>query len=342
MGPGRRLAARRHGPEQSPARSECARHGDRDRKVRPQRQLGFQLAPGGSFPDLHQCCEDRARVHGVGIATEWRELRCSRMDSLRLTWVGQIRIVILHVLTHRGDLSSGPRVILRLWRPRATAASGRPRSRTCSGHCQWTTYGCTIMTSVLSIAGFSPLSSRILPMQISSPLHPRRAGPLRRRSRSSRGAPASVNPDGSVVFEMKDVHGPGGLVAGGGRHPGAEVLPQGRRAARRPSRVAEDGVPEWLQRSRAGAGDARIGGETDSPPGVPPPGRLLDLLGLEGRLLLDARPTPGRSTTRPATCWPRRWRPRTARSGSTPACTGPTASKGRRRGTTTSIRTRAR
>ena len=55
-----------------------------------------------------------------------------------------------------------------------------------------------------------------------------------------------VNPDGSVVFEAT-LHGPGPVVAGRGRHPGAEVLPQGgRRAEPRP--VAEDGVPEWLQR----------------------------------------------------------------------------------------------
>ena len=52
-----------------------------------------------------------------------------------------------------------------------------------------------------------------------------------------------VNPDGSVVFEMKDVHGPGGLVAGRRRHPGPEVLPQGRRAAAARARSPKPACP---------------------------------------------------------------------------------------------------
>ena len=155
-------------------------------------------------------------------------------------------------------------MILRLWRPRATAASGRPRSRTCSGHCQWTTYGCTIMTSVLSIAGFSPLSSRILHHADQSPLYPRGD---RTPSRRSTFVPrSSTDPEPQRVGRLRDEGrpGPGELVAGGGRHPGAEVLPPGRRAAGRRVRVAEEGVPEWLQRQRARAADAPTGGETDS------------------------------------------------------------------------------
>jgi hypothetical protein len=50
-----------------------------------------------------------------------------------------------------------------------------------------------------------------------------------------------------------------------------------------------------------------------------------------------ARTTPAPSSTRCATCSPRRWARRTRRSGSTPACTGPTASTAPARATTTSI-----
>ena len=53
------------------------------------------------------------------------------------------------------------------------------------------------------------------------------------------------------------------------------------------------------------------------------------------------RPTPAPTTTRCATCSRRRWARRTRRSGSTPACTGPTASTARGRGTSTSTSRRA-
>ena len=69
---------------------------------------------------------------------------------------------------------------------------------------------------------------------------------------------------------------------------------------------------------------------------------LLDLLGLEGRLLLHRGRRPRLLRRNLLHAGRRRWRPRTARSGSTPACTGPTASKGRRRGTTSSIRRRGK
>ena len=130
--------------------------------------------------------------------------------------------------------------------------------------------------------------------------------------------------------------GPGGLVAGRRGHPRAEVLPQGRRAAqtepRRRGRRAR-----WLQRSRPAAATRR--------PAARPTARQVfrrlagcwTYWGWKGGYFSHRGATPGRSTTRPATCWRRRWRRRTARSGSTPACTGPTASRARRRGTTTSI-----
>ena len=55
-----------------------------------------------------------------------------------------------------------------------------------------------------------------------------------------------------------------------------------------------------------------------------------------------ARTMRARSTTSSATCWRRRWRRRTRRSGSTPACIGPTASTARRRATSMSTRPPAR
>ncbi|HXG08771.1 MAG TPA: vitamin B12-dependent ribonucleotide reductase [Gemmataceae bacterium] len=71
-----------------------------------------------------------------------------------------------------------------------------------------------------------------------------------------------VNPDGSVVFEMKDLLAPEQWSA-----VAVDVLAQKyfRRAGvpERTERVAEPGVPEWLQRGRPAAG-ARTGGETDA------------------------------------------------------------------------------
>ena len=70
-----------------------------------------------------------------------------------------------------------------------------------------------------------------------------------------------VNPDGSVVFEMKDVLAPGRLVAGGGGHPGPEVLPQGRRAgadlSALPSRASPPGCSAVGRRSRRRRARAR-------------------------------------------------------------------------------------
>jgi hypothetical protein len=70
----------------------------------------------------------------------------------------------------------------------------------------------------------------------------------------------------------------------------------------------------------------RIRRRTFSQAGVRPSRRLLDLLGLEGRLLLRRRRRHAPSSTNCASCWRSRWSRRTPRSGSTPACTGPTAS----------------
>src|SRR5579872_6246002 len=72
-----------------------------------------------------------------------------------------------------------------------------------------------------------------------------------------------VNPDGSVVFEMKDLLAPEHW-----SQVAVDVLAQKyfRKAGLplRADRVAEDGVPAWLQRSVPVAGDPRTGQETDA------------------------------------------------------------------------------
>jgi ribonucleoside-diphosphate reductase alpha chain len=72
-----------------------------------------------------------------------------------------------------------------------------------------------------------------------------------------------ANPDGTVVFEMKDVQVPEGW-----SQVAVDILAQKyfRRAGvpRAFERVAESGVPEWAQASRPAAGDPRDGHETDA------------------------------------------------------------------------------
>ena len=65
-----------------------------------------------------------------------------------------------------------------------------------------------------------------------------------------------ANPDGSVVFEMKDLLAPEGW-----SQVAVDILAQKyfRKAGvpRQSQRVAEEGVPEWLQRSVPVSGDPR-------------------------------------------------------------------------------------
>jgi ribonucleoside-diphosphate reductase alpha chain len=72
-----------------------------------------------------------------------------------------------------------------------------------------------------------------------------------------------ANPDGSVVFEMKDLLAPEPW-----SQVAVDILAQKyfRRAGvpARTERVPEEGVPEWLQRSRPAAGDTETGQETDA------------------------------------------------------------------------------
>src|SRR3954454_10526780 len=72
-----------------------------------------------------------------------------------------------------------------------------------------------------------------------------------------------VNPDGTVVFEMKGLLAPEHW-----SQVAVDVLAQKyfRKAGvpARTERVPEEGVPEWLQRSVPAAGDARTAQETDA------------------------------------------------------------------------------
>ncbi len=72
-----------------------------------------------------------------------------------------------------------------------------------------------------------------------------------------------VNPDGSVVFELKDLQAPERW-----SQVAVDILAQKyfRRAGvpQRLARVPEEGVPEWLQRGRAASADAPLGQETDA------------------------------------------------------------------------------
>ncbi len=135
---------------------------------------------------------------------------------------------------------------------------------------------------------------------------------------------------------------PRALEPGGRRHPGAEVLPQGRRAGaaeahggdpgsllavalRPPTSAASPSCPSRIA-SSARPTPARC--STASPaPGPTGAGRAA---------ISPARTTRAPSSTSTATCWRCSSARRTPRSGSTPACTGPTASTARARATTTS------
>src|SRR2546423_8179260 len=78
-----------------------------------------------------------------------------------------------------------------------------------------------------------------------------------------------VNPDGSVVFEMKDLLAPESW-----SQVAVDILAQKyfRRAGLpvRAERVAEAGVPEWLQRSPPAADSGFTGPATGAPQGVVP------------------------------------------------------------------------
>ena len=150
------------------------------------------------------------------------------------------------------------------------------------------------------------------------------------------------NPDGSVVFRLDGIEVPEHW-----SQVAADILAQKyfRKAGvpARLKRVEETQVPSWLWRSvpdetaLAELPEAeRIGGETRRAPGLRPPRRHLDLLGLEGRLLHDRGRRPRLLRRAPLHARHADGARRTRRNGSTPACTGPTASTAPARATSTS------
>ena len=156
------------------------------------------------------------------------------------------------------------------------------------------------------------------------------------------------NPNGSVVFKLDGLEVPAAW-----SQVAVDILAQKYfRKAGVPARlkaVHEKGVPgvavaprRRRGRARRAAGGRALRRRDQRAAGVRPAGRHLDLLGLEGRLL-RRRGGRARLLRRDALhAGAARWRRRTRRSGSTPACTGPTASTGRRRATSTSTRRPAR
>ena len=172
------------------------------------------------------------------------------------------------------------------------------------------------------------------------PLHPRRARPVRR----PRVRPAELlDPQPQRVGRLRDERRDGARRSGRRSRSISSRRSTSAGPVCRPrlSRVHEDNVPTWIQRSAPGVGGHPDRRRDRLAAGVPPAGGVLDVLGLEGRLLLVGERRAGVLRRSRVTCSPRRWRPRTARSGSTRACTGPTGSKARRRATTSSTRTRS-
>ena len=151
------------------------------------------------------------------------------------------------------------------------------------------------------------------------------------------------SPDGSIVFRLDQLEAPSGW-----SQVAIDVLAQKYfRKAGVPARlktVREKGVPAGC------AGGWRISRRSASCPrpsataARPAPRRCSTgwqepgPIGAGRAATSLPRTTPARSSTSCATCWRRRWPRRTRRNGSTPACTGPTASTARRRATSTSTR----
>ena len=150
------------------------------------------------------------------------------------------------------------------------------------------------------------------------------------------------NPDGSVVFHADDVEVPAQY-----SQVASDVLAQKYfRKAGVPARlkkVEEETVPVVpvaLGRRRGRA--RRRCRKRNATSASIPPSRCSTVSPAPGPTGAGRAATSPRKTTRrpsstsTATCWRCRWWRRTRRNGSTPACTGPMASTGRARATTTS------
>ena len=129
-----------------------------------------------------------------------------------------------------------------------------------------------------------------MPLSDRAPFHASRRIRPTRRFLSGLASSEIRSPDGSVVFRLDQVEAPSAW-----SQVAIDVLAQKYfRKAGVPARlkpVREKGVPAWLcrrvadEQALAELPEAeRYGGETSAAAGVRPPGRNLDLLGLEGRL----------------------------------------------------------
>ena len=156
------------------------------------------------------------------------------------------------------------------------------------------------------------------------------------------------SPDGSIVFRLDQLEAPSGW-----SQVAIDVLAQKYfRKAGVPARlkpVREKGVPAWLCRRVADRGRPRRAARGRAAMAARPVRRRCSIgwqepgpIGAGRAATSPPRTTRAPSTTSCATCWRRRWPRRTRRNGSTPACTGPTASTARRRATSTSTRRPAR
>jgi ribonucleoside-diphosphate reductase alpha chain len=145
-----------------------------------------------------------------------------------------------------------------------------------------------------------------------------------------------VNPNGSIVFEMKDLLAPEGW-----SQVAVDILAQKyfRRAGipSRSERVHEEGVPEWLQPHRPAEGDPATAHEIDARQVFRRLAGCWTYWGWKGGYFSSE---PDARTFFDEVCFmlAMQMAAPIRRSGSTPACTGPTASKARRRGTTSSTR----
>ena len=118
------------------------------------------------------------------------------------------------------------------------------------------------------------------------------ASRLTRPSSSAAPPPRSRTPTAPIVFRLDGFDVPEALEPGRRRHPRPEVFPQGRRRPP-PEEGRRDAGPLWLWRSvpdERALAELPEGGalrrRDRRAPGLRPPRRHLDLLGLEGRLLL--------------------------------------------------------
>ena len=140
------------------------------------------------------------------------------------------------------------------------------------------------------------------------------------------------NPDGSVVFKLENIEVPETW-----SQVASDVLAQKYfRKAGVPARlkkVEENDVPSWLWRSvpdEAALADPCPRTSASAPRS--PPSRFSTAwpaagpIGAGRAATSPPRRMPRPSTTSCASCSPTRWWRRTRRNGSTPACTGPTAS----------------